>query len=184
MKFSQEFIKKLLSQDRQAFNQFYLETIDIFFRYIKSNYFVSDKDAEDIISDFYFKIRNNIHSYNTDYRFETWMWTVFKNTLKDSFKKQSHKYFSSFNTEENDVDFYETLWSEDNIIELLEKDYEFSTIQAVMDSIDEKAKEIINLKYIQELSNDEISAILWISNSNVRQRLSRALKKLKDKLEN
>jgi len=53
--FDIEDIKKLKAQDPNAFNNFYLETVDMFFRYIHANYSVSKQDAEDIISNFYVK---------------------------------------------------------------------------------------------------------------------------------
>jgi hypothetical protein len=55
--FDKEFIEKLIKQDQRAFNEFYLKTVDTFFRYINSNFFMSKEEAEDVISDFYVKRR-------------------------------------------------------------------------------------------------------------------------------
>jgi len=49
MEFDQAFIAKLKKQDHNAFNEFYLKTIDMFFRYINANYRLPAQDAEDII---------------------------------------------------------------------------------------------------------------------------------------
>ena len=181
---SKQFVEKLIQKDQQAFNEFYNISVEVFFRFLKSNYFVSDKEAEDIVADFYFKLRNNIVSYKKEYNFETWVWTVFRNTIKDSFKKQSYRYFSSYSRDDKDIDFSETIPSEEDILEFLEKDFEYQKIQTAIKTLEDKFKEIIDLKFVQQLSNDEIAKVLNISNSNVRQRISRALKKLKEKLEN
>jgi hypothetical protein len=55
--FDKEFIEKLIRQDQRTFNEFYLKTVDTFFRYINSNFFMSKEEAEDVISDFYVKRR-------------------------------------------------------------------------------------------------------------------------------
>lgn len=62
--FSDDQIKKLKAQDPNAFNEFYLQTVDTFFRYINANYFVSKQDAEDIISDFYVKFWEAIKNFD------------------------------------------------------------------------------------------------------------------------
>ncbi|HBB03856.1 TPA: hypothetical protein DCZ39_03070 [Patescibacteria group bacterium] len=64
--FDTEHIKKLKQQDQNAFNQFYLQTVDMFFRYINANYFIDKHDAEDIISDFYVKFWEGVRSYKED----------------------------------------------------------------------------------------------------------------------
>lgn len=179
--FSNDFIDKLIKKDKSAFNEFYLKSIDIFFRYLKSNYFLSDSEIYDIISDFYLKIWNWIWKYNTNYNLNSWVWTVFKNTMKDYFKWSNFK-----------LDEYASLWKDNDIndlvsqesesLNILQSDYEYSLINKEIKNLDDLSKEIIHLKYVEELSNKEISTILWISIDNVRQRASRAINKLKSKL--
>ena len=41
------FKELLIQQDEEAFNKFYLDTVDIFFRYLKANYFISEEDSQD-----------------------------------------------------------------------------------------------------------------------------------------
>lgn len=53
-----------------------------------------------------------------------------------------------------------------------------------MKQLDIESRELIYLKFIEEKENMEIAEILQISNENVRQKLSRSLKKLKSLLIN
>jgi DNA-directed RNA polymerase specialized sigma24 family protein len=62
--FDKELIKKLKQQDHSAFNNFYLKTVDMFFRYIEANYFIEHQEAQDLISDFYVKFREAIKKYD------------------------------------------------------------------------------------------------------------------------
>jgi DNA-directed RNA polymerase specialized sigma subunit len=49
--------------------------------------------------------------------------------------------------------------------------------------LDDLSKDIIYLKFIEEKNNDEIEQILWLTQENIRQKISRAIKYLKSLLE-
>ncbi|HCB51054.1 TPA: hypothetical protein DEP21_00435 [Patescibacteria group bacterium] len=67
--FNKDFIKRIKHQDHTAFNEFYLNTVDIFSRYIEANYFLNKQDAQDLISDFYVKFRESVRKYDENYSF-------------------------------------------------------------------------------------------------------------------
>lgn len=182
--FDIEHIKKLKQQDQNAFNQFYLETVDMFFRYINANYFISKQDAEDIISDFYVKFWEGIKSYKEDQSFTAYFRTILKNTIKDFFKKNSDTPFTQLQTDDDWVAFEDTLVDNFDLTLLLENDFKFEQIAEAMKRLDDVSKEIIYFKFIEEKTNEEISSITWSSNEMIRQRLSRAIKQLKKTLEN
>ena len=175
------FKQLLVQQDEEAFNKFYLDTVDIFFRYLKANYFMDDDDMQDIIADFYIKCRNWFPSFDIDQNFSGWVWSIFKNTLKDFWKKKWESAFSEIDPE-NEVPFEDSLEDEEDYTEILNNEYTFVQIQQAMYDLDEINKEIISLKFIEDKSYEEIAQILWISQDLVRQRCSRALKALKVKL--
>lgn len=183
--FDQELIKKLKQQDHSAFNTFYLETVDMFSRYIEANYFINTQDAQDLIADFYVKFREWVKKYDENQSFSWYFRTVFKNLLKDHFKKNHDIPFTDLVVEDQDMTFEETLVDEEEVIgDLLQKDFELTKIQQAMKDLDDWSRDIIYWKFIEEKSNEEIEILLWISNDNVRQRISRAIKQLKARLEN
>ena len=175
------FKELLVQQDEEAFNKFYLETVDIFFRYLKANYFMGEDDMQDIIADFYIKCRNWFPSFDINQNFSGWVWSVFKNTLKDFWKKKWESAFSEIDPE-NEVPFEDSLEDEEDYTEILDNEYTFAEIQKAILELDSVSKEIISLKFIEDKSYGEIAGILWISQDLVRQRCSRALKALKVKL--
>ena len=175
MDFDKEFIEQLVKQDQRAFNEFYLQTVDMFFRYLNSNFFLSKEDAEDFVSDFYVKRWNTVKKYNFKQSFSAFVWTVFKNLVKDSFKKQKDISFSSFDYEDWQS-FEENIEDDFDVFELLETDFQFKQIEDAMKQLDLESRELIYLKFIEEKDNMEIADILQISNDNVRQKLSRSLK--------
>lgn len=181
--FDSELIKKLKQQDHSAFNTFYLETVDIFSRYIEANYFIKNQDAQDLIADFYVKFREGVKKYDEKQSFSGYFRAIFRNLLKDHFKKNQDIPFTDLEIEDQDMTFEETLIEEEDIGDLLQKDFEFSKIQQAMKELDDWSKDIIYWKFIEEKSNEEIEILLWISNDNVRQKVSRAIKQLKARLE-
>lgn len=182
--FDIEHIKKLKQQDQNSFNQFYLETVDMFFRYINANYFINKQDAEDIISDFYVKFWEWVKSYKEDQSFTAYFRTIFKNTIKDFFKKNSDTPFTDLQTNDEWEAFEDTLVDDIDLTKLLENDFKFEQIEKAMKKLDDISKDIIYFRFIEERTNEEISSITWSSNEMVRQRLSRAIKQLKKLLEN
>lgn len=182
--FAPEHIKHLKAQDQNAFNQFYLETVDMFFRYINANYSISQPDSEDIISDFYVKFWEWVKSYKEDQSFTWYFRTIFKNTIKDFFKKNSDMPFTDLDTNDEWEHFEDTLADDIDMTKLLEDDFKFEHIQKAMKQLDDPSKDVIYFRFIEEKTNEEISSLTWISNELVRQRLSRAIKQLKKLLEN
>lgn len=180
IKFEQAFLLLLIQQDAGAYNTFYLQTVDVFFRYLQSNFFLSSEDSEDIIADFYVKFRNAVTKYDINQSFSAYVRTIFRNTLKDYFKKHKELSFSQLDGDDEEGErFEDTLIEESEIAELLQQDFELEQIKAAMQELDALSREIIFLKYIEHKSNTEIEEQLLISQEVIRQRISRAFKKLR-----
>lgn len=180
---SDEQVKKLKAQDPNAFNEFYLETVDMFFRYINANYFVNKEDAEDIISDFYVKFWEAVKNFDENLSFTWYFRTIFKHIIIDHFRKTMDIAFTDLKTSEEDQDFWETLIDEFDIAQFLDNDFSFERIQHAMKKLDDLSRDIIYFKFIEEKTNDEIVEITGIAHDTIRQRISRAIKFLKQLLE-
>ena len=186
--FDAEFIWKLIKKDPIAFSQFYENTIDIFYRFIKSTYSISEADTQDILSDFYSKIWWNLENIKIEYRFESFIRTVLRNKVKDFLSAK--KIYNFTDIEYSDEDWWthsfadNLIWDDWDYISILQNDYQYEKIQSAMSSLDFITQQIIFLKYIQWFSFEEVSSELCITNDNVRQKLSRGIKKLKTILDN
>ena len=76
------------------------------------------------------------------------------------------------------------LASEDKVaIETLESGEEHSMIRGEIAALPKNHRTIIILKYLQDLSYEEIAEVLGCGTGTVKSRLSRAKKKLKQRLE-
>jgi len=176
--FEDSFVDRLVNKDEQAFAQFYEMTVDIFYRFLMWRYFLSEWDTQDLLSDFYLKCRKWLTSYNPEYNFETYVWTILKNHAKDFFKKKK-----SVQLKDEHLDNQSLMTAgEDEILADLQKEYDYNHIHEAMQWLDEQTYEVIYMRYIDEMSYEEMSQFLWLTQDAVRQRLSRALKKVKNHL--
>lgn len=71
----------------------------------------------------------------------------------------------------------------DSSREELDADF-LHTVFKGMDALPERARLVLKLRYIDELSNQEIAAMLGISANTVKNHLARALAKLRESLQN
>ncbi len=177
--FDQTLIEKLKKQDHGAFNTFYLETVDQFFRYLQAHYYISEEDCNDIIADFYVKRRNAAPKYDGRSKFSYYVWIVFKNIVKDYFKKRTDLPFTQIQPDNDKESFEETLSDDEDIQDILEVDFTYEHILQAMQSLTETDKEIIFLRFIEEKSTIEIADICGVPDTTIRKRLSRAIKNLK-----
>lgn len=187
--FDVKFIRELKKQDHNAFNTFYIKTVDIFFRYIDSNYYFTKQDIEDIISDFYVKVWDAVKKYDEKLSFPAYIWTILKNTIKDSLKKNNDLSFSSLDKQNSlagskfSDSFAEQIADEIDLTLILEQNFKFEQIETAIKELDDLSKDIIYLKFIEGKNNDDIEKILWLSQENIRQKISRAIKYLKSLLD-
>ncbi len=181
--FTQNIIDKLVARDEQTFNRFYLQTVDIFSRYLRSHYQLSHDEYDDIISDFYVKMWQSLSSYKSGGSFDSYVWTILRNHTHDYIRKHHDIYFTDMNHYwEDGVERQETLSNNEDILSELEISYQEQMIQDAMKELDPQTRDILHLKFTQDCSYEYIANILGMQQELVRQKVSRGIKKLKQLL--
>lgn len=183
--FELDFKKELINQEETAFWEFYSQTVDVFYRYLKVNYNFSESDEDDVIEDFYIKCWNAFPSLDLEQSFSGFVWMIFKNVIVDFLKKRVDLNFSDLTvstTEDDNRDFEENIEDPTQYTEILNIEFENEKILNAMKELDDKSQEIVYLKFVDEKTYQEIAEMLNISIDTVRQRCSRALKILKTNL--
>ncbi|MEC8133556.1 MAG: sigma-70 family RNA polymerase sigma factor, partial [Bacteroidota bacterium] len=99
-----EAIVKAKEDNQMAFN-FLLETFwnDVFGFMLKRK--KNEIDAEDITIEAFFKAFDKIHSFDSKFKFKTWLITIAKNTHLDSLRKQKTS-LTNQTTEEDEKRVY------------------------------------------------------------------------------
>lgn len=108
--------------------------------------------------------------------------SIVRNCCLDGISKHKEISFSELD-QEDELTFEETLTDPSSLQDLMEESFQWEQIAIALEELELKYKEILFLKYSEDLSNKEIALQLWIHEDNVRQRLSRWLIKLKSILQ-
>jgi RNA polymerase sigma factor (sigma-70 family) len=133
----------------------------------------NDNDAEDLCLQAFSKAFDKIDLYNQDYSFATWLTSIAKNLHVDILRKEKIRTHKSSTTDEIAKELIdETLGPEDQLIRSQNLDKLLEQIRTLKPMY----RDIIQLRFFQELSHKEIAAQLSLSVSNVKVRLLRAKK--------
>lgn len=139
-------------------------------------YLRDKEDAEDLLNEVFLKIWENRRSLKTDTSFQSYLFTIAYNNIRQRFLKKSReeKYIQIF-AEENLVDCSR---GEDQVdyIQIIQK------INKVIDLLPARRKEIFNLSYKEESKNHEIANKLGLSEQFVKNQLSVARKYIISKI--
>ena len=173
MSFTSHFIQTLKTHNQQAFSRFYTDTFDWFWRFLQSRYFLDDTTKDDLIHDYYIKIRRVIDQYDDAWSFETRYWTIFRNHIKDYFKASRETH--------NDL-LLEPLSTDAEQLTMVELEFKKEQLDKALWTLDNDSALIVTLRYLEQKEYKEIAMIVWMTESTVRKRLSRALKALKQEI--
>lgn len=178
-----ELIKQCKHGDRDAFTEIMRKYQNLVFG-MAYNLLSDYQDAEDATQDTFIKAYKSIASFKGDSAFTTWLYVICRNSCNDILRKrQKHSAVSSIDADESDDSPIKEIKSD---APTPEEQVELSETQALVreaiNSLKPEYKEVLILSDIQQLSYDEVSAILKIPNGTVKSRLNRARNALRKKL--
>ncbi|WP_306353073.1 RNA polymerase sigma factor [Flavobacterium sp. '19STA2R22 D10 B1'] len=137
----------------------------------------NETDAEDITIETFAKAFDKIITYNPEFAFNTWLIAIAKNVHIDLLRKKKSSLFVEITDEENNIAYTvadTTPTAEDELI----TEQNLSQLLQYIKELKPPYQEIINLRYFQELSYQEIAQELDEPLSNVKIKLLRAKKLL------
>jgi len=176
MVFDHDFIALLRKHDAASFEHLYQETSDQFYRYCKTYYFLDDAQIDDLIGEFYVKLRSVLPNLNPDYNLNAYLRTMFKNWCKDYFKKRKEVYGTDDQIQIRSGDPEDD--SDPDQLDLMEQHFQYDQIKQSLTQLDYVSQQIIQLKYIEHQDYAQISQITGLTQANVRQKCSRVLRQL------
>lgn len=160
--------------DQEAFKVIYKEFLTPVYRYIFLR--VRHKEtAQDLTQIVFIKIFKSLDKIKKFEHPLAYFFTVSRNTVIDYFRSAKHT-----ETLPDDIFLEDTVSK--NTSEMLNKETDLNQIKKVIIKLSPDQKEIILLKYFQDLTNKEISQLLGKSEEAIRQLQSRAIKKIKELL--
>lgn len=136
------------------FNHYYNKHKDKIFAYFYYNLSNDRQIAEDLSSDTFLKAFEAFESYDDQYKFSTWIFTIARNTLYNYYKKQSITLHIDDITE---MSFSEFMVYEEEFHKHIDTQIDMQNVYILMEKIPESQKDMIIMKYIQDFSTKEIA---------------------------
>lgn len=135
--------------------------------------------AEDLTQETFIKSWKHIKKFDMEKSFKTWIFTIAKNTTYDYFKKKKTIPFSNFVDEEGNNQLENM--SDGNILpdEILERKNIAEELEKKINNIPQHYRVILLLRYKEDLSLQEIAAILDRPYNTIKSGHARALRSLK-----
>ncbi len=163
-------------QDKQTFEQIYLENRDFLFNY-SYRILRDESSAEDAVHDAFLSLARYYDRYKQLSREQI------RKLLTITARNAAFKIYNHRKRE----NVTEEIYKDDEIIQDISVDTEKKDIKRILfemvKSLDSKYSDVIMLKYYCDLSVNEIAAALDLTPENVKVRLHRARALLKTKLE-
>ena len=147
--------------------------------FIRRKSSASIDDAKDILQNVFIKVYKNINDFDTTLTFSSWIYRITRNEMIDWYRKEKRKPHVSLEGSEM---MLETIASESNVAESVAKAHSAEDIKALIETLPDKYREIVLLRYFEDKSYDEIADILTLPPGTVAVRLNRVKTLLRDTL--
>lgn len=166
-------ITYIKEQDKRAerllFDTFYLLVYRIAYSITKE-----ENAAEDIVQETFIKIFSKLDHLKEPEKIEPWVKTIARRTAYDKLRKQKKW---------NETPWEDVYNQEGFEVETLYEEKEIQGIVAdVIENLEPMPREILRLKLLEGLTDEEIAFELSIKVGTVKSRIHRAKEKLKEKL--
>lgn len=143
--------------------------------------------AEDVTQETCIKVWKHLNRFDAEKSFKTWIFAIAKNTAFDALKKKRDLPFSNFVSGESEDT--EELWSEriadeaPLADEVLARAESVELLEQKLQTLPEGFQQILQLRYREDFSLQEISEILGEPYNTIKSRHGRAIFSLKKAFE-
>lgn len=141
------------------------------------NFFPDRALAEDLAQEVFLQLFQNLHQIETESHLVFWLRQVATRKCIDHTRRQDYRK----NTNLDDVaEFHPEVRTEAAVEDVFEQ----KRLRRLVASLPEKFRAVVVLRFQEELSPTEIAQVLGWPVNSVKSRLHRALRMLRDRLEN
>jgi RNA polymerase sigma-70 factor (ECF subfamily) len=157
--------------DKNAFELLYKYYFPRIYRYCKANIYRDDL-AADICQETFMKAWKALPTFTLKNggTFQAFVYRIARNNIIDLSRKK--KEFS--------LSIYEDIETEEDLVELVHRHDAINAVKRVLAKLPEKDRQILILRYFEDMSHKETAQIVGIREGALRVRTTRLLKKLKE----
>ncbi|MEN8252530.1 MAG: RNA polymerase sigma factor [Patescibacteria group bacterium] len=146
--------------------------------YIKRISSGTNEDAEDILQESFLKAYQNLNNFDTSLSFSSWIYRIVHNETVSTWRKNKSR--PQGNVIHVDDEFFERIVDSADIVGEIDNEISRDIIEDVFAQMDDKYREILVLKFIEDKNYDEISDILKKPPGTIATHISRAKKQFRN----
>ncbi len=179
----QALVKLALTGDQKAYKALFEMYRQAIF-HITVKIVRNPEEANDLVQETFIKAFGSLKTYDSHYRFSTWLYKIAANCSIDFLRKRKIDSLSldkPIQTKDGDVQMELPDYSYNPEQDLRNKEQRFG-IEEAIESLPEKYMEVIVLRHKEDKSYEEIAKMLKVPVGTVKARIFRARELLKKKL--
>jgi RNA polymerase sigma-70 factor (ECF subfamily) len=149
------------------------------FKYLQRITGLRNEELEDLLQDVFIKVYKNIYDFDQDLKFSSWIYRIAHNQAISNFRKSSARPQIAWDEDGNILSNIRDEFSVENDFdrEILQKN-----INEILNQLDEKYREVLVLKFLEEKDYKEISDILKKPMGTVATLINRSKKQFLKKM--
>lgn len=178
---NKQVISRLKSRDKEAFIQVYDENVKDIHRFV---YFKvgNREEANDLTSMTFLKAWNHIqnNSLEDGKTLRALLYKIARNAIIDYYRESGNKLAVSLDDEENPIEIAD---EQEDTQGKLDREADLELIRKKLPLLKEEYREVVIMRFINDLTLEEIADISGKTKGNIRVILHRALKALRELVE-
>ena len=138
----------------------------------------SEMETEEVLQEVFIKLWKNLNDFDQTMKFSTWIYRITHNETISGWRKAKSRGDTEQATLEPEM--FDQIADEFDFIKGVEAKFTAERVQSVLAELPEKYRHILVLRFVEDLSYDEISDILQKPPGTVATLLSRAKAQFKN----
>lgn len=170
-------VRRAQSGDETSFEELFDLVFDRVYQFVRFR--VDEHDAEDVSGDIFLKMVKHIPRYSPrpGISFFAWLFRIARNTVIDHHRKRRE--LLALTDDGTDEPIWDIPDEAPIPTEKIQKQWESNKIREILGKLSPTHREIIELKFLHELTNPEIAMITEKSEGNLRVIQLRALREMR-----
>ncbi len=168
-------VKEAVKGDKNAYGELYKIFLDRIYRFVY--YLVNDEFlAEDITQNTFLKAWNGLKNFSpAKGTFQSYLYTIARNLVIDHQRKKKEISI--------ELTIGENLKSETDLVDNASRNESIVEVRKALSVLSENDRQIVILRYFEEMSYDEIAGVVGKKSGAVRVKVHRLLEVLKNNME-
>lgn len=166
-----ETIQKAQNGDKDAFGELYKEYYERIYRYCKVNIYAEDL-VQDICQETFIRAWKALPTFKQtpEGTFQAFIFRIARNLIIDLSRRKK----------EFTLEHYAEIEDEEDFTEQIDKKDELKKVKSALSKLEDEDRQIIILRYFEEMSHKECAKIIGTKEGALRVRTMRILKKMKE----